>query len=166
MHHSKETNSSEVSCPLEDAAGRFSAWRLNKKYRLDRVPPELKDLVLKLLDSYPKKRISKTLQLSNAFLNSLQGNVPSPKATEESNIDFIPFKLGEPEQITQNDSLHLTCGKPNGEDRAAADLRLEQPPELPLVELIKPNSGTKLLVRTNDPQIISSIINSFLTCSN
>ena len=166
MHYSKETNSSKVSCPLEDAAGRFSAWRLNKNCRFNRVPPELRDLVLKLLGSYPKKPISKMLKLSYAFLHSLQGNISSPKTKEESSIDFIPFKVAGPEQITQNDSLPKTGGKSNSEGNAAADLRLEQPPELPLVELIKPNSGTKLLVRTNDRQIISSIINSFLTCSN
>lgn len=57
---------------IEEVAGRFQLWRLSKSGKFDPIPDYLKEMVIKLLESYPPARIVAFLKINHRMISSIK----------------------------------------------------------------------------------------------
>jgi hypothetical protein len=157
---------------LEDAVHQFNTWRNSKTRRFEPIPSELRLLLLQLLNSgaYSKKQILTSLKLSYPLLSSIQ-KANNNAESNKQNVDFVPFKIIEVQKPGQENSnteaaairqlSPSSCSNPH----ATGNRQLLDGGSA-TIELTKPASGSKLLIHTNNRQIVMSVVSSFLQCSS
>ena len=57
---------------IEEVAGRFQLWRLSKSSKCDPIPDYLKEMVARLLESYPCVQIVAFLKISRKMISSIK----------------------------------------------------------------------------------------------